>query len=158
MTGVQTCALPIYALPQRGTVIQVVRHHGAVLLGSLFSNSGTENQESDIDTSALISNILNKANSDDEYINAFKSHFNPIPGMALSFALSISDQNRTLVLDMDNSKLNCYYGEKEDATATIKSNHIVIDRIISGEVSLQDRKSTRLNSSHTDSSRMPSSA
>ena len=105
---------------------------------SLFSNSGTENQESDIDTSALISNILNKANSDDEYINAFKSHFNPIPGMALSFALSISDQNRTLVLDMDNSKLNCYYGEKEVATATIKSNHIVIDRIISGEVSLQD--------------------
>ena len=61
---------------------------------SLFSNSGTENQESDIDTSALISNILNKANSDDEYINAFKSHFNPIPGMALSFALSISEMSQ----------------------------------------------------------------
>ena len=32
-----------------------------------------------------------------------------------------------------------------------------VDRVISGE-GMTDRKSTRLNSSHTDSSRMPSSA
>ena len=51
---------------------------------------------------------------------------------------NISDQSQTLVLDMDNSKLNCYYGEKPDATATLKANHIVIDRIISGEITLQE--------------------
>ena len=95
--------------------------------------------DSTVDTASLLSNLFNKPqNSDDKYITAFKSHFVPIPGTAISFALSISDQNRTLVLDMDNSKLNCYYGEKEDATATIKANHLIIDRIISGELTLQD--------------------
>lgn len=104
--------------------------------------SGTvsaDSTDSTVDTASLLSNILNKTNdSNDKYITAFKSHFNPIPGTAISFVISISDQNRTLVLDMDNSKLNCYYGELNDATATIKVNHIVLDRIISGEISLQD--------------------
>lgn len=102
-------------------------------------NTESSNTESSVDTASLLSNILNKAkDNDDKYITAFKSHFNPIPGMALSFVLCLTDQNRSLVLDMDNSKLDCYYGEKDNATATITTNHIVIDRILSGEISLQD--------------------
>lgn len=102
------------------------------------NNSSFEATDSNVDTTALFKELLNKNSDDDKYIHAFKTHFNPIPDMAISFSLSISDQNRTLVLDMDNSKLNCYYGEKDDATATIKANHIVIDRILSGELTLQD--------------------
>lgn len=101
-------------------------------------NKPSAPSDSDINTAALFKEILNKNGDDDKYIHAFKTHFNPIPDMAISFALSISDQNRTLILDMDNSKLNCYYGEKDDATATLKANHIVIDRILSGEINLQD--------------------
>ncbi len=106
---------------------------------TMLNNAPDNKSDSTISTSSLLSNIFNKPqDSDDKYMTAFKSHFTPIPGTAISFALSILDQNRTLVLDMDNSKLNCYYGEKEDATATIKATHIVIDRIISGELTLQD--------------------
>lgn len=102
------------------------------------TDTSTSDKDTELDTASLFANILNKNGDDDKYINAFRTHFNPIPDTAISFALNISDQSQTLVLDMDNSKLNCYYGEKPDATATLKANHIVIDRIISGEITLQE--------------------
>lgn len=102
------------------------------------TDTSTSDKDTELDTASLFANILNKNGDDDKYINAFRTHFNPIPDTAISFALNISDQSQTLILDMDNSKLNCYYGEKPDATATLKANHIVIDRIISGEITLQE--------------------
>ncbi len=107
---------------------------------SLFNSTDTSTSDAgpELDTASLFSSILNKNGDDDKYIHAFRTHFNPIPDTAISFALNISDQNQILVLDMDNSKLNCYYGEKPDATATLKTNHIVLDRILSGEITLQE--------------------
>ena len=37
-------------------------------------------------------------------------------------------------------------------------SELEMDELIRGDTTLKDRKSTRLNSSHTDISRMPSSA
>ena len=75
--------------------------------------------------------------SDEPYIDDFKSHFHPIASTALSFAINITDRDKTLIIETDDNNVKCYYGTKDDVNATIKSPHTIIENIISGESTLQ---------------------
>jgi len=71
------------------------------------------------------------------YIEAFENHFHPAPGIALSFNIEISDKGSTLVIETDNTELECYYGEKENPDIILRTTSKVLDKIVSGQSTLQ---------------------
>ena len=71
------------------------------------------------------------------YIETLENHFHPVPGVALSFIIEIADKGSTLVIETDNTSLNCYYGEKDNPDIILKTTSNVMDKIVSGKNTLQ---------------------
>ncbi len=71
------------------------------------------------------------------YIETFENHFHPVPGIALSFLIEIADIGNTIVIETDNGNLDCYYGEKHDPDIILRTNSKVLDKIVSGQSTLQ---------------------
>ncbi|MCD7826822.1 MAG: SCP2 sterol-binding domain-containing protein [Clostridiaceae bacterium] len=77
------------------------------------------------------------AAAEQPYIDVFTQAFCPVPDLALSFSWEIREQNRKLIVEIDNEKLHCSYGGKEDVDVAIRSNQEVIEKIIRGESTVQ---------------------
>ncbi len=74
---------------------------------------------------------------DTEFINSFRTNFHPIDGFESSYAINISDMDKCLVLEVDKGKLDCYYGEKPDASVIAKTTHSVLTDIVNGKKTFQ---------------------
>lgn len=75
--------------------------------------------------------------AEEPYLEEFKRAFCPIPDIALSFSWEIKEFERKLIIEIDNEKLNCYYGDKDSADVAIKSTRKVLESIVYGEAPLQ---------------------
>lgn len=74
---------------------------------------------------------------EEPYVEDFKKAFSPIPDIALTFSWEIKELNKTLIIAIDNSSLECYYGQKEEVDVAIKSSRQVLEKIIHGESPVQ---------------------
>ncbi|KAB1438629.1 SCP2 sterol-binding domain-containing protein [Candidatus Galacturonibacter soehngenii] len=72
-----------------------------------------------------------------EYINDFKSHFESKNEAISSYAFTISDKQKKLILELNKSEINCYYGNKENVDVEIKLTSQVMDSIIHGKMTFQ---------------------
>lgn len=75
--------------------------------------------------------------AEEPYLDEFRRAFSPIPDLALAFTWEIRGFEQQLILEIDNGKLNCYYGRRESADVAIKSARQVLEKIVYGEVPLQ---------------------
>jgi len=75
--------------------------------------------------------------AEEPYLEEFQRAFSPIPNMALTFSWTIKGFEKQLIIEVDNGKLNCYYGEKASVDVAIKSTKQVIEKVIYGEAPLQ---------------------
>lgn len=71
------------------------------------------------------------------YLEEFRKAFCPIPDIALSFSWEIAGLAKKLILELDNGRLNSYYGDRESVDVAIRSEKGVLENIIYGEVPLQ---------------------
>lgn len=140
------CTLPSSNNAVRETVlkpksINLTPQESEQLSMYVSDDSYVKKQKEDIqELSEMFRNLLGDDAPDvkkDPYIEKFQNHFHPVPDLALSYSIELSDQHRTLVLDIDGQNLNCYYGEKEDANVAIKTKHALLDSILSGQTTLQ---------------------
>ncbi len=77
------------------------------------------------------------SSAEEPYIDEFRKAFSPIPDIALTFSWEIKGFQKPLILSIDNSKLECYYGQKEEVDVAIKSDRQILEKIIYGESPLQ---------------------
>lgn len=75
--------------------------------------------------------------AEEPYIDEFRRAFSPIPNMALTFSWDIKEFEKNLIIEIDNEKLNCYYGERDSVDVSIKSTKQTLEKIVYGEVPLQ---------------------
>lgn len=73
----------------------------------------------------------------EEFVSAFKSVYCPMEELATSYAITMQDKDKTLVLEVKGDQLACYYGEKEDAEVQAKTTHEVLNKIVKGETTFQ---------------------
>lgn len=78
-----------------------------------------------------------EAGAELEFINSFKTNFHPVDDFESSYAINISDTDKWLVLDVSNGKLDCYYGEKPDASVIARTTHSVLTDIVNGKKTFQ---------------------
>jgi multimeric flavodoxin WrbA len=75
--------------------------------------------------------------SKEEYIHNFKENFHPIKDFSASFSITLEDVKKTLVIEVDNNDLKCFYGEKKDADVIAKTTNEVVGKIVSGRMTIQ---------------------
>ncbi|WP_099467356.1 SCP2 sterol-binding domain-containing protein [Konateibacter massiliensis] len=72
-----------------------------------------------------------------EYINDFKSHFVPNKEVKVSFGITVTDNQKRLILEVNRGELNCYYGDRENVGVDIKISNQIIESIINGKMTFQ---------------------
>ena len=72
-----------------------------------------------------------------EFIRNLKDNFSPIDGFSASYSINLSDIKKTLVVEINNSHLKCYYGEKADADVIAKTTRAVMNKLILGRITFQ---------------------
>lgn len=74
-----------------------------------------------------------------EFIKEIKKHFHPIDGFRAVYSIIISDvADKSIVVDIDGSKLNCYYGTYENPNVTVTTTKEVLESVVRGEKKLQE--------------------
>lgn len=75
--------------------------------------------------------------SGQEFIKNLKDNYHPLEDFTASYAIILSDVKKTLVVEIGNSKLKVYYGDKPDADVIAKTTHNVMNRLVQGRVTFQ---------------------
>lgn len=97
-------------------------------------------QKEDIEElSQLFKEMLNQndGESGQEFISNLRDNFHPLDDFSASYAIEISDDKKTLVIEINNKNLKCYYGEKPDADVIAKTTHAVMNRLVHGRITFQ---------------------
>lgn len=79
----------------------------------------------------------NEEINEPEFISNFKKNFKPLDGFKASYVIKLSDVGKSIVIDIDNKSLRCYYGEKNDATVITSTTRAVLKDIVAGNKTFQ---------------------
>jgi putative sterol carrier protein/multimeric flavodoxin WrbA len=95
-------------------------------------------QKEDIEELTLMfKELLGDDTVAEELLPAFKEHFKPMDNLEASYAITIEDANHTLVIEVKGKKLNCYYGNLENADVSARTTYEVMKSIIEGKTTFQ---------------------
>ncbi len=72
-----------------------------------------------------------------EFIRNIKESFRPQNDFSASYAITIMDTKKTLIIEVNGTDLNCYYGEKKDADVSAKTNHEIMNKLVGGRMTFQ---------------------
>ena len=94
-------------------------------LSEYVSNDNyVKKQKEDIEELAsLFKGMLGEEKDEDDYVERLKSHFFPMEGLKAVFRIDLVEEKSSLIIDINDSKLNCYRGtvEQADVTAKVKT-------------------------------------
>ncbi len=76
-------------------------------------------------------------NNGQEFISNLKNSFHPLDDFSASYAITIDDANKTLIIEVKNADLKCYYGQKEDADVSARTSHETMSSIINSHMTFQ---------------------
>lgn len=71
------------------------------------------------------------------FINEFKENFKPQAGFSGTYKFYINNQSKPLIIDVDTSQLEVYYGELERADVEIHISEEVLNGAVAGRMSFQ---------------------
>lgn len=105
-------------------------------------DSYVQRQKEDIqELTSLFRDMMDTSeDSDDgkEYIDTLKSHFCPQPGMKAVYEIAIEGKKKPLIIQVDTTELNCYYGTSEDAAdVRIQMKNDVMNEIVNARMTFQ---------------------
>jgi multimeric flavodoxin WrbA len=79
----------------------------------------------------------NEGESGQEFIKNLKDNFRPIDDFSASYSINLSDVKKTLIVEINNNRLKCYYGEKPDADVIAKTTRTVMNKLVLGRITFQ---------------------
>lgn len=71
------------------------------------------------------------------FIEDFKAHFTPQPGFYATYKFCISQNEKPLIVRIDNAQMECYYGDVNTCDVEIQTDSDTMKDIIAGRVSFQ---------------------
>jgi multimeric flavodoxin WrbA/putative sterol carrier protein len=75
--------------------------------------------------------------TESEFIKEIKGSFKPTDDFAGTYSITLSDLNKTIIIEIENELIRCYYGEKEEADVLAKLNSDLLRKIVKGKVTFQ---------------------
>lgn len=121
--------------------IELTPQEGEQLSMYVSDDTYVKKQKEDIEELAqLFKGMLQNDGNDTkiEFFKNFRENFKPKgTDYKATFALSMTDVSRTLVLEIDGSHLKCSYGEKENADVVAKLTRDVMNKLVNGRTTFQ---------------------
>lgn len=74
---------------------------------------------------------------DEHYINMLKEHYVPQNNFTATYLLKIENKEDSLIIDIKNKSLNCYFGQIEHADVIGKLGLGILDEIMQGRMTFQ---------------------
>lgn len=124
----------------RSSSISLTPQESEQLSVYVSDDSYVKKQKEDIEELTLMFKEMlsqNEGSETQEFIKNFRESFQPNNNMTVSYSIHISDINKTLILEVNNHRLQCYYGEKADADVVAKTTHSVMNKLVMGRVTFQ---------------------
>lgn len=72
-----------------------------------------------------------------EFIKNLKDNFHPLEDFEASYSIYLADIKKTLIVEITNKRLKCYYGDKPDADVIAKTTHTVMNKLVQGRITFQ---------------------
>ncbi len=123
------------------TNIELTPQEGEQLSMYVSDDTYVKKQKEDIEELAqLFKGMLQSDNVDGktEFLKNFRENFKPQGSdFNASFSITMTDTDKTLVLEVSGSHLKCSYGTKEDADVVAKTTRDVINRLVNGRTTFQ---------------------
>ena len=77
------------------------------------------------------------SDGDTEYINEFKEHFTPQPGMDAKYKIIIEEKKKPLIIEVKGAKSEYYYGNIEEPDVEINISRSTLDEIVYARMTFQ---------------------
>ena len=127
-------------LPSAG--IELTQEESEQLSVYVADDTFVKKQKEDVEMlSQMYKSILGKksqADSDDDLPKRFEKAFKPVnDSFKAVCCLNISDNNKTIVLDIAGRNIKSSYGEREGADVTITAPREVVTKIMTGKTTFQ---------------------
>lgn len=123
----------------RSSTLSLTPQESEQLSAYVSDDNYVKKQKEDIEELAnLFKGMLGGEEDTDKYITELKAHFVPMDDMRAVFQIDITDENRSLVIDIANDKLNCYFGSADHPDVTAKTKSEVFQQILSGKKPFQN--------------------
>ena len=103
-------------------------------------DSYVQRQKQDIqELTSLFRGMLNEegADSEEEYVGAFRRHFKPQTGFRANYSITIEEKKKKFIIKVDGTKVECYYGTVEQPDVEMQLNRATMEEIVSGRMSFQ---------------------
>lgn len=97
-------------------------------------------QKEDIEElTQLYKDMLDGGDNDSgqEFIRNLKENFHPLEDFSASYSIYFSDTKKTLIVDIDENHLKCYYGEKADSDVIAKTTREIMNKLVLGRITFQ---------------------
>lgn len=78
-----------------------------------------------------------KAEEQPEFVEAIKDAFHPVKGERASYRIEFTDSKKNLIIDVMYDRVDCYYGQKEDARVEVKTSKELFQKIVDGKSTFQ---------------------
>jgi putative sterol carrier protein len=125
----------------RGSSITLTPQESEQLSVYVSDDTYVKKQKEDIEELTLLFKEMLESNKDgetgQEFLKNLKDNFHPIDDFVASYSIHLSDSKKTLVVEINNKRLKCYYGEKPDADVIAKTTHSVMNKLVLGRVTFQ---------------------
>lgn len=108
-------------------------------LSEYVSNDNyVKKQKEDIEELAsLFKGMLGESDDSDDYISKLQGNFFPMDGLRAVFQIDLIDENSSLVIEIDEDRLNCFRGTADHADVTAKVRTSVFQEVLGGKRSFQ---------------------
>lgn len=103
-------------------------------------DSYVQRQKQDIqELTSLFRDMLSEdgADSEEEYLGAFRRHFKPQAGFHGIYAITIEEKKKKLIIEVEGSRLECYYGNVEQADVEMQTNRAAMEEVVTGRMTFQ---------------------
>lgn len=96
-------------------------------------------QKEDIEelTSMFREMLGQPTSQDNQYIDDFMTHYRRDNEILVTYEIEIIEDQKTLVLEAKEGRLECYYGSMDDSDVQIKVSRDILKEIISGTMTIQ---------------------
>ena len=124
----------------RNNPIELTPQESEQLSVYVSDDSYVKKQKEDIEElSQLFKEMMDNGDLEkgQEFIINLKDNFHPLEDFTASYSIELSDVNKTLIIEINDTKMKCYYGEKPEADVIAKTTHAVMNRLVNGRVTFQ---------------------
>jgi hypothetical protein len=125
----------------RSTSISLTPQESEQLSVYVSDDTYVKKQKEDIEELTQLFKEMLDTNSDgdggQEFIKNLKDNFHPLDYFSASYSIALSDTKKNLVVEINNKRMKCYYGEKADADVIAKTTHAVMNKLVLGRITFQ---------------------